>query len=43
MVTDESFTVDPIYVLNHKTKVEEPHLLIPNYLRETEAERNLHD
>lgn len=42
-VTDEDYKVDPIYVLNHKTKVDEPHLLIPNYLRETEAERNLHD
>jgi tRNA threonylcarbamoyladenosine biosynthesis protein TsaB len=43
IVTDSDFKVDPFYVLSHKTKVDEPHLLIPNYLRETEAERNLHD
>ena len=43
IVTDSSYTVDPIYVLNNKVLVEEPHLLVPNYLRDTEAERNLHD
>ena len=43
IVTDSSYTVDPIYVLNNKILVEEPHLLVPNYLRDTEAERNLHD
>ena len=43
VVTDDSFSVDPIYVLNNKELVKEPHLLIPNYLRETEAERNLND
>lgn len=43
IVTDSDFKVDPFYVLSHKIKVDEPHLLIPNYLRETEAERNLHD
>lgn len=42
-VTDSDFKVDPFYVLSHKELVDEPHLLIPNYLRETEAERNLHD
>ena len=42
-VSDSSFKVDPVYVLNHKVKVPEPHLLVPNYLRETEAERNLND
>ena len=42
-VTDDEFIVDPIYVLNNKELVKEPHLLIPNYLRETEAERNLND
>ena len=43
VVTDDKFIVDPIYVLNNKELVKEPHLLIPNYLRETEAERNLND
>ena len=35
--------VDPLYCLKYKAKVDEPHLLVPNYLRDTEAERNLHD
>jgi tRNA threonylcarbamoyladenosine biosynthesis protein TsaB len=35
------FKVDPIFVLNNKELVETPHLLVPNYLRDTEAERNL--
>lgn len=43
IVTDSSYTVDPFYILNNKVLVEEPHLLVPNYLRDTEAERNLHD
>ena len=43
VVIDDKFIVDPIYVLNNKELVKEPHLLIPNYLRETEAERNLND
>ncbi len=42
-VTEDNFKVDPIYCINHMVKVNEPHLLVPNYLRETEAERNLHD
>lgn len=42
-VNEDNFIVDPIYCINHKEKVDEPHLLVPNYLRETEAERNLHD
>ena len=42
-VTEDNIKVDPIYCLNHKVKVDEPHLLVPNYLRDTEAERNLHD
>ena len=41
--TEASFKVDPFYVLLNKVEVKEPHLLVPNYLRETEAERNLHD
>ena len=40
-VTEENFVVDPIYVLNNKKIVLEPHLLVPNYLRDTEAERNI--
>ena len=40
-VNEDNFIVDPIYCINHKEKVTEPHLLVPNYLRETEAERNL--
>ena len=35
------FKVDPIYVLENKVEVSNPHLLVPNYLRDTEAERNL--
>jgi tRNA threonylcarbamoyladenosine biosynthesis protein TsaB len=42
-VSDDGYRVDPFYVLDHKVKVENPDLLVPNYLRETEAERNLHD
>jgi len=42
-VTEDNFKVDPIYCINHMVRVNEPHLLVPNYLRETEAERNLHD
>lgn len=40
-VDDSSFKVDPFYCANNSTKVENPHLLVPNYLRDTEAERNL--
>ncbi len=40
-VNEEKFKVDPIYLINKASKVEEPHLLVPNYLRDTEAERNL--
>lgn len=42
-VTEDNIRVNPIYCLNHKEKVDEPHLLVPNYLRDTEAERNLND
>ena len=41
--TEASYKVDPFYILANKEKVDEPHLITPNYLRETEAERNLHD
>lgn len=40
-VDENEFKVDPIYCINNATKVLEPHLLVPNYLRDTEAERNL--
>ena len=40
-VTEDAFKVDPLYVISKATKVLEPHLLVPNYLRDTEAERNL--
>ena len=42
-VTEDKMKVDPLYCLMYKAKVDEPHLLVPNYLRDTEAERNLHD
>ena len=40
-VNDDDFKVNPFYCIAHKTLVAEPHLLVPNYLRDTEAERNL--
>ncbi len=40
-VKEDEFKVDPIYVVAKANLVEEPHLLVPNYLRDTEAERNL--
>jgi len=43
VVSENDFKVDPIYCLKNKKLVENPDLLIPNYLRETEAERNLND
>ena len=41
--TESAYKVDPFYILANKERVAEPHLVTPNYLRETEAERNLHD
>ena len=38
---EDCFIVDPIYVINNSTIVENVDLLTPNYLRDTEAERNL--
>lgn len=38
---EDCFIVDPIYVINNSTVVENVDLLTPNYLRDTEAERNL--
>lgn len=43
IVCETNFKVNPEYCLNNKEKVDNPDLLIPNYLRETEAERNLND
>lgn len=42
-VDENAFKVNPLKVLEWAEYVEEPRTLIPNYLRETEAERNLHD
>ena len=42
-VTDEEFKVDYKEVLKAKEEVVNPDLLVPNYLRDTEAERNLND
>ena len=42
-VTDEEFKVDYKEVLKAKEEVINPDLLVPNYLRDTEAERNLND
>lgn len=43
-VNEASFKVDPIIVLNKAIEVKNPFLAVPNYLRDTEAERNLkHD
>ncbi len=38
---EDSFRVNPFYVIKNKIEVENPDLLTPNYLRDTEAERNL--
>lgn len=40
-VDEDTYIVNPIYCISNAQKVDEPHLLVPNYLRETEAERNL--
>ena len=42
-VTDDEFKVDFNEVLKIKEEVINPDLLVPNYLRDTEAERNLND
>lgn len=41
LVTEAEFKVDPHLVMKLATLVEEPRLLVPHYLRDTEAERNL--
>lgn len=40
-VDENSYKVNPIRVIELAKYVEEPRILTPNYLRETEAERNL--
>lgn len=40
-VDENSFVVDPLKVVQMAEEVTEPRLLTPNYLRQTEAERNL--
>ena len=39
-VKDGEFKVNPFKVIELASLVDEPHLLVPNYLRDTEAERN---
>lgn len=43
IITEDDFKVDPLFVLKNKKKVDNYDLLVPNYLRVTEAERNLDD
>ncbi len=38
---EDNYQVDPFYVIENKEEVKNPDLLVPNYLRDTEAERNL--
>lgn len=41
-VSNESeFIVDPFYVISNSELVSNPDIIVPNYLRDTEAERNL--
>ena len=40
---ESTYEVDPLYVIENKEEVDNPDLLVPNYLRDTEAERNLND
>ena len=42
-ISEDNYVVDPFYVIENKIYVETPDLLVPNYLRDTEAERNLND
>ncbi len=41
-VNENQYLVDPFVVIQLAKRVEEPRLLTPNYLRQTEAERNLY-
>lgn len=40
LIDEDSFKVDPMNVIKNATLCESPHGFMPNYLRETEAERN---
>ena len=40
-VDENEYKVDPIKVIELSTLVDEPRTVVPNYLRDTEAERNL--
>ncbi len=40
IVDESNYKVDPIKAIAYSTRHENPHSLNPNYLRETEAERN---
>lgn len=42
-VNENEYKVNPLKVIKWAKEVVEPRTLVPNYLRETEAERNLHD
>ena len=42
VVSEDNIKVNPIKVINHSILCKNPHGFVPNYLRETEAERNLH-
>lgn len=42
-VNENEYKVNPLKVIKWAKEVVEPRILVPNYLRETEAERNLHD
>ena len=41
-VNENEFKVDPIKVIKLSSLVDEPRTVVPNYLRDTEAERNLY-
>ncbi len=43
IVDEEMYKVNPFKVINKSVLVNNPHSLVPNYLRDTEAERNIHD
>ena len=40
-VDENEFKVNPLKIIELAVKVDEPRTLVPNYLRDTEAERNL--
>ena len=41
VISEDNYVVDPLNVIRVAHLVDEPLLLVPNYLRDTEAERNL--